>query len=138
MPVYNQTVAIVIRADLLDWQKLNVAAFLASAVAVQFSETHGQPFVTADQVTYLPFIKHPVLIYQADGIGQLRRALARAKDRNLAIGIYTQPLFATKGEDGNLAAIAQLADTEQDLVGLVLYGENNKVDKALQGLKFHP
>ena len=39
--------------------ELNIAAFLASAIAVRFSETHGQPFVTADQVTYLPFIKHP-------------------------------------------------------------------------------
>ena len=138
MPLYDQKVAIVLRGGLLDWQKLNVAAFLASAVAVRFSETHGQPFVTADQVAYLPFIKHPVLIYQADGIDQMRRALGRAKDRNLAIGIYTQPLFATKGEEGNLAAIAQLTDAEQDLVGLVLYGENNKVDKALHGLKFHP
>ena len=138
MPVYDRKVAIVIRVDLLDWQKLKIAAFLASAIAVRFSETHGQPFVTAAQVTYLPFIKHPVLIYQADGIEQMRRTLARGKDRNLAIGIYTRPLFATKGEDGNLAAISQLADSEQDLVGLVLSGENNKVDKALQGLKFHP
>ena len=138
MPLYDQKVALVVRADLLGWQKLNVAAFLASAVAVQFNETHGRPFVTSDQVTYLPFIKHPVLIYQADGIEPIRRALTRAKDRGLAIGIYTRPLFETKGEDGNLAAIAQLADAEQDLVGIVVYGENNKVDKALQGLKFHP
>jgi hypothetical protein len=138
MPVYDQKVAVVVRADLLDWQKLNVTAFLASAVAVRFIETHGRPLVTADQVTYLPFIKHPVLIYQADGVEPIRRALARAKDRGLAIGIYTRPLFETKGEDGNLAAIAQLADAEQDLVGLVVYGENNKVDKALLGLKFHP
>lgn len=138
MPVYDQKIAVVVRADLLDWQKLNVVAFLASAVAVRFSETHGRSFVTADQVTYLPFIKHPVLIYQAEGVEPIRRALARAKDRGLAVGIYTRPLFETKGEDGNLAAIAQLADMEQDLVGLVVYGENNKVDKALQGLKFHP
>ena len=138
MPVYERKVAIIIRGDLLDWQKLNVAAFLSSAVAVQFSDTHGRPFVTADQITYLPFIKHPVLIYRADGSDQLRRALTRARDRNLAIGIYTQPLFATKGEGGNLAAIAQLPDGEQDLVGIVLYGENNKVDKAIQGLEFHP
>jgi hypothetical protein len=138
VPVYEKKVAIVIRKDLLDWQKLNVAAFLASAVAVGSSETHGRSFVTADRVAYLPFIKHPVLIYQADGIDVLRRARARAKDRDLAIGIYTQPLFATKGEDGNIEAIAQLPDGEQDLVGLVVYGDNNKVDKALQGLKFHP
>jgi hypothetical protein len=138
MPVYDRKVAVVVRADLLDWQKLNVSAFLASAVAVQFSETHGGPFVTADEVTYLPFIKHPVLVYQADGIEPIRRALGRARDRGLAIGIYTRPLFETKGEEGNLAAIAELADAEQDLVGLVVYGENNKVDKALQGLKFHP
>lgn len=64
--MYDNIIAIVIRKDLLPWQKLNVAAFLASSVAIKFTETHGGSFVTASNNTYLPFIKHPILIYAED------------------------------------------------------------------------
>jgi len=138
MPTYQNKIAIVIRADLLEWQKLNVAAFLASSVAVKFSETHGRPFVTASGAEYLPFQKNPMLIYKADSEQQIRRAFTRAKERGLSIGIYTQPLFATKGEEENLAEILKLPDEEQALVGIVLYGENKQVDKAVDALKLHP
>jgi hypothetical protein len=135
--MYDKKIAIVIKGDLLDWQKLNVSAFLASAVAIQFPETHGQVFTNASGSTYLPFIKHPMLIYKAETGGQLKRVFTRAKERDLNIGIYTRPLFSTKNEEGNHIEIGKCTDEEQDLVGVVLYGENKKVDKALDGLKFH-
>ena len=136
--MYDKKIALVIKADLLDWQKLNVTAFLASAVAIQFPETHGQAFVNASGTTYLPFIKHPILIYKADTPEQLKRAFTRAKERELQIGIYTEPLFSTKNEEGNHIEIAKHTDDDMPLVGIVIYGENKKVDKALDGLKFHP
>src|SRR5882724_917752 len=108
MPTYQNKVAIIIRADLLEWQKLNVAAFLASSVAVKFPETHGRPFVTASRTEYLPFPKNPMLIYRAENDQQIRRAFMRAKERGLSIGIYTKPLFATKGEEENLAEILKV------------------------------
>jgi hypothetical protein len=135
--VYDKKIAIVIKGDLLDWQKMNVTAFLASAVAIQFPETHGQAFTNASGSTYLPFIKHPMLIYKADTDEQLKRVFNRAKERDLNIGIYTRPLFNTKDEEGNHIEIGKCTDEEQDLAGIVLYGENKKVDKALDGLKFH-
>ena len=138
MPTYRNKIAVVIRADLLVWQKLNVAAFLASSVAVEFPETHGRSFVTASGTEYLPFQKNPMLIYRAEDDSQIRRAFIRARERGLRIGIYTKPLFATKGEEENLAEILKLPDEEQDLVGIVLYGENKQVDKAIDGLKLHP
>jgi hypothetical protein len=136
--MYDKKIALVIKADLLDWQKLNVTAFLASAVAIQFPETHGQAFTNASGTTYLPFIKHPILIYKADTAEQLKRAFTRAKERELQIGIYTEPLFSTKNEEGNHIEIAKHTDDDMPLVGIVIYGENKRVDKALDGLKFHP
>ena len=136
--MYDKKIAIVIKSDLQDWQKLNVTAFLASSVAIQFPETHGQAFTNASGSTYLPFIKHPMLIYKADTTEQLQRAFTRAKERELQIGIYTEPLFSTKNEEGNHIEIGRHTDEDMPLVGLVLYGENKKVDKALDGLKFHP
>ena len=134
---YDTKIAIVIKDSLLVWQKLNVASFLASSVAIQFPETHGQSFVNASHSEYLPFIKQPILIYKAETDDQMKRAFNRAKERELAIGIYTEPLFATKGEDENLAEIAKSTDEEQNLVGIVVYGDGKKVSKALDGLKFH-
>lgn len=136
--MYDTKIALIIRQDLQTWQKLNVAAFLASSIAIQFPLTHGQAFVNASGSAYLPFLKQPILIYGADDEGQMKRAFGRAKDRDLAIGIYTMSLFSTKNEEGNLIEIAKCTDEEQDLAGLVLYGENRKVDKAISGLRFHP
>lgn len=134
---FENKIAIVIKNDLMDWQKLNVASFLASSIAIQFPETHGEKFVNASQSEYLPFIKQPILIYKADNKTQIDRAFFRAKQRELNIGIYTTPLFATKNEAENHLKIAESTDDNQDLVGIIVYGENRKVNKALDGLKFH-
>ena len=130
-------IAIVIKNDLESWQKLNVASFLASSVAIQFPDTHGKPFINASKSEYLPFIKHPILIYKADTDAEIKRAFNRAKERELNIGIYTASLFATKNEEENLIEIAKYKDDEQNLVGIVIYGDSKKVNKALDSLKFH-
>lgn len=135
--MYSNKIALVIKNDLAGWQKLNVASFLASSVAIQFPDTHGKEFVNASGSVYLPFIKHPILIYKADTDAEMRRAFNRARERGLAIGIYTESLFATKNEEENHVEIAKATDDDQQLVGIAVYGENKKVDKALEGLKFH-
>jgi hypothetical protein len=134
---YENKIAIVIKNDLENWQKLNVASFLASSVAIAFPDTHGKPFVNASNSKYLPFIKHPILIFKADTDAEIKRAFNRAKERELNIAIYTAPLFATKNEEENLIEIAKYNDEDQNLVGIVVYGEVKKVNKALDGLKFH-
>lgn len=60
---FDTKIAIVICEDLATWQKLNVAAFLASSVAIGQPETHGDDFVTASGTAFLPFMKQPILIY---------------------------------------------------------------------------
>ncbi|GEN66219.1 DUF2000 domain-containing protein [Chryseobacterium rhizosphaerae] len=135
--MYDKKVAIVIKDDLLAWQKLNVVSFLAGSIAIQFPETHGQDFITADQEKFLPFIKHPTLIYKADTAEKLQRAFRRSRDRELAIGIYTRPLFDTHSGEENVAEIAKHTADTLDLVGIIVYGDHKKVDKALDGLKFH-
>ncbi|WP_079241275.1 DUF2000 domain-containing protein [Chryseobacterium indologenes] len=135
--MYDKKVAIVIKDDLLPWQKLNVVSFLAGSIAIEFPETHGEKFVTADQEEFLAFIKHPTLIYKADNTEKLQRAFRRSRDRELSIGVYTQELFATRSGEENVLEIAKHPVDHLDLVGIIMYGENKKVDKALDGLKFH-
>jgi hypothetical protein len=134
---YDNKIAIVLRQDLASWQKLNVASFLASSVAIQFPETHGSAFINASQSTYLPFIKHPIIVLAAETQDSLDRAFKRAKERELHIGIYTEPLFSTKNEAENHIEIAKCTDDNQILVGIIVYGDVKKVNKALDGLKFH-
>jgi len=135
--MHEKKITIIIRDDLKTWQKLNVAAFLAGAVTIEFTELHGRHLVTASGNTYMPFIRQPVLVYKADDLNQMQRVFKRAKERELHIGIYSSPLFETMTEQDNLDATARITDDEQDLVGLILYGENKKVNKAIDGLKFH-
>ena len=135
--MYENKIAVVISNGLAQWQKLNVTAFLASSVAIAFPETHGAPLVSASGTQYLPFLKHPVLIYGAETDEQIKRAFNRAKERKLHIGIYTKGLFATKNEEGNLTEVARHTDFELDLVGIIIFGENKSVDKAIDKLKFH-
>jgi hypothetical protein len=135
--MYDNKIAVVIKDDLQNWQKLNVTSFLASSVAIQFPETHGKALVSASGTAYLPFFKHPILVYKADTEEQLQRAFARAKDRELSIGIYSNAQFATKNEEQNLEEIGSCTDDNLDLVGIIVYGPNKKVDKALDGLTLH-
>ncbi|WP_373464090.1 DUF2000 family protein [Chryseobacterium ginsenosidimutans] len=46
-------------------------------------------------------------------------------------------MFATKNEEGNIGEIAKHADQALNLAGIIIYGENKKVDKAIDKLKFH-
>ena len=135
--MHDNKIVIIVRDDLKAWQKLNVTAFLASAVAIEFPELHGRHLVTASGNTYLPFLKQPMLVYKADDHGQMQRVFKRAKERELKIGIYSAPLFETMTEQDNLNETVLYTDDEQDLVGLIIYGESKKVNKAIDGLKFH-
>lgn len=135
--MYENKIAIVLSNGLAQWQKLNVTAFLASSISIAFPETHGAPLVSGSGTQYLPFLKHPILIYAAETDEQLMRAFNRATERELHIGVYTKGLFATKNEEGNLLEIGRHTDSELDLVGIIMYGPNKKVDKAIDKLKFH-
>src|SRR3982750_816247 len=110
--MYENKIAMVILDSLPVWQKLNVASFLASAIAIKFPETHGRPFVTSSGTEYLPFLKHPVLVYKANDSAEIKKAFQRAKERELQIGIYTQQLFATKNEEENLLEISKSAEDQ--------------------------
>jgi hypothetical protein len=134
---YENKIAIILKNDLANWQKLNVTAFLASSIAIQFPETHGISFVNASNSQFLPFIKQPILIYKADTDAELRKVFNKAKEKSLHIGIYIEPLFSTKNAEENYIEISKYTDETQVLIGIIIYGETKKVYKALGGLKLH-
>lgn len=129
--------AVLLRDDLVTWQRLNVTAFLVSGVAATAPELVGEPYEDADGTRYLPMFRQPVLVFQGDA-ETLARAHGHAVRRELRLAVFTHDLFATGNDDENRAAVRAVAGEKLDLVGLALHGPRNAVDKALKGAVLHP
>ena len=134
--LFETKIALVIRSDLAPWQKMNVAAFLASGVAASAPSCVGEPYADASGNVYLPLIGQPILIYGADA-----PALARTLDRALARGVqpalYTEEMFATTHDAANREAVSQVERQHLHLVGLAMRAERKILDKIVDKLTFH-
>lgn len=130
-------VAVVLRDDLALWQRLNVTAFLTSAIVGSDPELIGEPYQDADRVRYLPMLRQPVLVFEADA-ALIKTAHQRALRRDLAIAIFTADLFSTGNDADNRAAVARVATADLDLVGIAVRGPRNAVDRTLKGARLHP
>ena len=134
---FDTKLAVVLRDDLVVWQKTNVTAFLVSGVAGTVPGVVGQPYRDASGNEYLPMFVQPVLVYEADRAA-LRRAFERALSRGVTPAIYTRELFATNHDEANRAAVANVVAEELDLVGIAFLAERKTVDKIVDRLRFHP
>jgi hypothetical protein len=130
-------IAVLLRDDLASWQRLNVTAYLASAIAAALPELIGEPYLDADGTRYLPMLGQPVMVFAGDR-DTLAAAHGRALDRGLRFAIFTHDLFGTGNDRDNRAAVAAVPRDKLDLVGLALHGPRNTVDKILRGAVLHP
>lgn len=136
-PIRFQTkIAILLRADLAPWQRLNVTAFLASAVAGAEPELIGADYLDADGVKYLPMFRQPVMIFEGDAT-TMTAAHSRALRRGLAVAVFTADLFETGNDRDNRAAVRAVGTDQLDLVGLALHAPKSAVDKVLKGASLH-
>ena len=133
---FDTKIAIAIRSDLETWQKLNVAAFLASGIAAAFPGCIGEPYADGSGTPYHALIGQPILIYGADKAA-LTRALDRALARDVKAAVYTEEMFKTTHDAANRAAVAAVARADLNLVGLAFRAERKVIDKVVDGLKFH-
>jgi hypothetical protein len=134
---FDTKIAIVVRADLAVWQKLNVTAFLASAVAGAIPQIIGEEYLDGSGNAYLPMFRQPVLVYAADG-GALGLVRARTLSRGLATAVYTEDMFKTGNDQDNRAVVRAVPADQMILAGLVAYGPKNAIDKVFKGLPLHP
>jgi hypothetical protein len=133
---FDTKLAIVIRHDLPTWQKLNVTAFLAGAVAAGSDQVIGEPYEDASGRKYLAMFAQPVLVF-AGSAEQLTTAYARAVAHQVRLGIFTEELFGTDNDADNRAAVAAVPADSLRLVGLGLHHQRRVVDKVLRGLRLH-
>jgi hypothetical protein len=134
---FDTKLAIVVRNDLPTWQKLNVTAFLAGAVAAGSDEVIGEPYEDGSGHKYLAMFSQPVLVFVGSA-GQLTTAYTRAVAHQVRLGIFTEELFGTDNDVDNRAAVAAVAADSLRLVGLALHDQRRVVDKVLRGLQLHP
>jgi hypothetical protein len=134
--LFDTKIALVIRSDLEPWQKMNVAAFLASGVAASHPESVGEPYEDASGNVYMPLIGQPILIYGADASG-LARVLDRALTRGVQPALYTEEMFSTTHDAANRDAVRSVERESLNLVGLGIRAERKTIDKIVDKLKFH-
>ena len=134
---FETKIAVVLRDDLAVWQKTNVTAFLVSGIAAGTPGVVGEPYRDASGNEYLPMFVQPVLTYAADAAA-LRRAYARAMERDVTPAIYTAELFSTGHDEANRAEVAAVPADELDLVGIAMRADRKVVDKIVDRLKLHP
>jgi hypothetical protein len=133
---FDTKIAVLLRDDLEQWQRLNVTAFVVSGIAAARPELIGEPYQDADGTGYLPMFGQPVLVLAGDA-AMLTAAHARAVERGLRLAIFTRELFATGNDVDNRAAVAAVAREKLDLVGLAVHGPRNAIDRVLKGATLH-
>lgn len=129
-------IAVLLRDDLLTWQRLNVTAFLTSGIGTAIPEAIGEPYEDAGGVRYLSMFRQPVLVFEG-GKELLRAAHGRAIGRGLPVAVFTSDLFSTGNDRDNRAAVRAVTTEQLDLVGMAVHGPRNDVDKVLKGATMH-
>lgn len=136
-PPFDTKIAIVVRDDLVTWQRLNVTAFLASGITAAHPQLVGLPYLDADDTAYLPLLGMPVLVFEADR-ETLRAVRERGVRRSLPQAIYTADMFRTGHDEANRSVVRSVAGADLDVVGLAVFGPKNAVDKTVKGAVLHP
>lgn len=134
---FDTKIAVLLRDDLEPWQRLNVTAFLVSGLGTAAPEVVGEPYEDADGTPYLSMFRQPVLVFEGSK-ETLTAAHGRALSRSLPRAVFTSDLFATGNDRDNRAAVRAVPRDQLDLVGLLVHGPRNAVDKVLKGARMHP
>jgi hypothetical protein len=133
---FDTKIAVLLRDDLLSWQRLNVTAFLVSGLAATRPELIGEPYEDADGTPYLPMFRQPVLVLEGSK-EVLTAAHQRAVARELPMSVFTADLFDTGFDAANRAAVKAVPRDALDLVGVALHGPRNAVDRVVKGARMH-
>ena len=135
--MFDSKIAIVVRDDLLTWQKLNVTAFLTSGVLGADAELIGEAYEDASGTQYSPLLIQPTIVLTTSGDG-LSKIHQRALNRGVRLAIYIEDMFETGHDAANRATVRKYASEDLNLVGLALREDRKVVDKITKGAKMHP
>jgi hypothetical protein len=133
-PVQSR-IALVLREDLLTWQRLNVTAFLSSSLTAP--PVLGETYWDANGRGYGQMFAQPVMVFEASA-DVLKNALLTALAEKMVVRVFPDVLFTTGNDADNRAAFAKLAPQDMSVAGLALLGGRNRISKLLSGARKHP
>jgi hypothetical protein len=134
--MFDTKIAIVIRDDLMVWQKLNVTAFMMSGVIGANPGLIGQPYEDAAGNLYGALSIQPVIVLSADQT-TLNTIHRRALERGVRPSLYIEEMFSTGHDEANRAVFKQYAPDTARVIGISLRDEKKIVDKITKGAKMH-
>ena len=132
---FDTKIVVVIRDDLLTWQKLNVTAFLISGIAGTQAIV-GENYIDGSGNRYLPMSKQPILVFAANE-EQMRSTYERVMKRDMNMSIYTEELFKTMNDIDNRSTVLSVPSDALNLVGVAIHGRKRQVDTVVKGLRLH-
>jgi hypothetical protein len=134
--MFDTKIAIVVRDDLLTWQKLNVTAFLTSGIVGTSADLIGEPYEDGSGNRYSPLIRQPIIVLNANR-ETLVSVHRRILERQIPAAIYIEEMFSTGHDAANRAAVRQVPAGNLNIVGLAIREDKKVVDKVTKGAKLH-
>lgn len=134
--MFDTKIAIIVRDDLAQWQKLNVTAFLMSGITAANADLIGEQYVDKDGKRHLPMSRQPVIVLSATP-NVLRNVRNRANERGIPTVAYIEEMFATGHDEANRAVFSEHTSSEENTVGIALRADKKIVDKITKGAKMH-
>jgi len=134
--VFDTKIAIIVRDDLAQWQKLNVTAFLMSGITAANADLIGEQYVDKDGKRHLPMSRQPVIVLSATP-NVLRNVRNRANERGIPTVAYIEEMFSTGHDEANRAVFSEHTSSEENTVGIALRADKKIVDKITKGAKMH-
>ncbi|SKA34516.1 DUF2000 family protein [Consotaella salsifontis] len=135
--MFDTKVAILVLDDLATWQKLNVAAFLATGIAAAAPEAMGDPYEDVAGRGFARLLGQPMLIFAA-GESELKRAHRISGEKGLSTAAYVRAMFSTGHDAANREVFKAEPADAPDLVGIAIRGPKKDVEKATKGARLHP
>lgn len=134
---FDTKIAIIVRQDLLSWQKLNVTAFLATGIVSESTSLIGEAYVDADGNIFSSQSKQPIIVLTSDG-DTLNKIHTRALSRHVKAAVYIEEMFSTGHDAANRAAFKEFSPDTAKVVGIGFIADKKIVDKITKGAKMHP
>ena len=134
--MFDTKIAIIVRDDLAQWQKLNITAFLMSGITAANADLIGEQYVDKDGKRHLPMSRQPVIVLSATP-NVLRNVRNRANERGIPTVAYIEEMFSTGHDEANRAVFSEHTSSEENTVGIALRADKKIVDKITKGAKMH-
>ena len=134
--MFDTKIAIIVRDDLAQWQKLNITAFLMSGITAANADLIGEQYVDKDGKRHLPMSRQPVIVLSATP-NVLRNVRNRANEKGIPTVAYIEEMFATGHDEANRAVFSEHSSSEENTVGIALRADKKIVDKITKGAKMH-